>query len=257
MDTLLKNVISVVKQASTLMTGDFNMATKGSISNIVTSNDFVVQNFLKDKLKEILPDSGFICEEDDVYSTESDCWIIDPIDGTTNYSRGLDFCAISVALKQGEDITLGVVYLPYKNELFTAIKGQGAFLNGKTIKVSNRPFEESLLCASFCAYHKENLNVCSKIINETFTQCNDVRRFGSAASELCYIAAGRCELFFEYELSPWDYAAASLILIESGGSLMTLQGKVLEYNHNTGIIAANNDANLKRLHIIVRKYVND
>lgn len=86
-------------------------------------------------------------------------------------------------------------------------------------------------------------------------QCNDVRRFGSAATELCYIALGRCELFFEYELSPWDYAAASLILREAGGFLSTSQGKELEYNNNTGIIAANNDANMKRLFNIVSKYI--
>ena len=99
------------------------------------------------------------------------------------------------------------------------------------------------------------MELCSKIINDTFLLCNDVRRFGSAATELCYIALGRCELFFEYELSPWDYAAASLILKEAGGSLLTSQGKELEYYHNTGIIAANNDVNLKQLNTIVAKYI--
>lgn len=139
--------------------------------------------------------------------------------------------------------------------MFTAVYGEGACYNGKQITVSRRVFEDSIFCSSLCAYHKENMELCSKIINETFLQCNDVRRFGSAATELCYIALGRCELFFEYELSPWDYAASSLILREAGGFILTSHGKELDYYHKTGIIAANNEANLKRLINIVSKYI--
>lgn len=254
---LLEKLTDIVREASSLMKESFEVSTKGILSNIVTTNDKAVQEYIKPRLKELLPDSGFICEEDDYNSIRKNTWIIDPIDGTANYSRGIDLCAISVALKQDANITLGVVYLPFKDELFSAIQGNGALYNGKRITVSPRAFEDSILCSSLCAYHKENMEVCSRIINESFLQCNDVRRFGSAATELCYIALGRCELFFEYDLSPWDYAAASLILREAGGCLTTSQGKELEYNHNTGIIAANDDANLKRLYNIVAKYVKD
>lgn len=252
---ILERLIAIVKEASSFMMDPFFVTVKGSLSNIVTSNDASVQMYIKTRLQDLLPDSGFICEEGDYNSIKNNTWIIDPIDGTANYSRGIDFCAISVALKQNNDISIGVVYLPFKGELFTAIQGKGAFYNGKRIEVSLRSFEDSILCSSLCAYHKKNMKVCSKIINETFLQCNDVRRFGSAATELCYIALGRCELFYEYELSPWDYAAASLILREAGGSLSTSHGKELEYNHNTGIIAANNESNLKRLYNVVSKHV--
>lgn len=252
---VLDRLTGIVREAFTLMKGTYEVTPKGSPSNIVTTNDRAVQEYLKTRLRELLPESGFLCEEDD-YSTErNNTWIIDPIDGTTNYSRGIDLCAISVALKQDANITLGVVYLPFKDEMFTAVQGEGAYYNGKRINVSQRTFEDSILCSSLCAYHKENMELCSKIINDTFLQCNDVRRFGSAATELCYIALGRCELFFEYELSPWDYAAASLILEEAGGCISTSHGKELGYNHNTGIIAANTDANLEQLYEIVSKYV--
>ena len=252
MDTLLNSLIEVVKEASLIMTSDYEIIIKGGLPNIATSNDIAVQKFLFLKLKEILPGSGFLCEEENSSHIKNDTWIIDPIDGTTNYSRGLDSCAISVALMHEADIILGVVYLPYKNELFTAIRGKGAYLNGERIKVSNRPFEDSLLCASLCAYHKEHLDFCLHVIKNAFIQCNDIRRFGSAAMELCYLAVGRCELFFEYELYPWDYAAASLILKEAGGCVSSFGGERLGYCRQTGVLAANNIRNLRRLHEIVR-----
>jgi len=252
---LLESVTGTVREASTLMNKPFEVTHKGNLSNIVTTNDRIVQECLKTRLQDLLPDSGFLCEEDDFNYVRKNTWIIDPIDGTANYSRGIDFCAISVALVQEGKTLMGVVYLPFKDEMFTSIVGKGAYCNHKRINVSRRTFDDSIFCSSLCAYHKENMALCSKIINETFLQCNDVRRFGSAATELCYIAMGRCELFFEYELSPWDYASASLILREAGGYLTDIHGKALDYDHNTGIIAANNMANLKHLGNIVAKYV--
>lgn len=252
---LLESLISIVRNASLLMSSDFDIDTKGSVSNIVTTNDRRVQDFLMTKLIELLPQSGFICEENDTSIIKKNTWIIDPIDGTTNYSRGIDDNAISVALKQNDSILIGVVYLPFKNKMFTAIRGEGAFLNGKRINVSNRSFEDSLFCTSWCAYNKTNLDVCSSIINEVFLQCNDIRRFGSAASELCYLAEGCCELYFEYELYPWDYAAASLILQEAGGFISGLKGNELDFACQTGIIAANDAGNIKKMRDIMAKHI--
>ena len=150
-------------------------------------------------------------------------WIIDPIDGTANYSRGIAQCAISVALKHAADIVLGVVYLPRTGELFTARRGCGAWLNGRRITVSARPFANAVMCTALPVYHKEHTGLCSAIIRDVFMQCNDIRRFGAAAPELCYLAMGRCELYFEYMLSPWDFAAASLIVTEAGGMLAGLR----------------------------------
>ena len=150
---------------------------------------------------------------------------------------------------------MSVVYLPRTNELFQAERGKGAFLNGKPIHVSDRPFQNSIMCTALAVYHKEYAKVCSDIICDTFMQCNDIRRFGAAAPELCYLAMGRCELYFEYLLSPWDYAAASLILTEAGGCLSDLHGQPLTCITPSGVLAANTKENLDRLTSIVSKQI--
>ena len=150
---------------------------------------------------------------------------------------------------------MSVVYLPRTNELFHAERGKGAFLNGKPIHVSDRPFQNSIMCTALAVYHKEYAKVCSDIICDTFLQCNDIRRFGAAAPELCYLAMGRCELYFEYLLSPWDYAAASLILTEAGGCLSDLHGQPLTCITPSGVLAANTKENLDRLTSIVSKHI--
>ena len=128
----LGSLIEVVKEASSLMLTDhFDVAQKGGYSNIVTSSDLAVQEFLCSRLAELMPGSGFLCEEEDMQdATHEYTWIIDPIDGTANYSRGIAQCAICVGLRVGTEMRLGVVYLPRTGELFSAEKGKGAYLNG-------------------------------------------------------------------------------------------------------------------------------
>lgn len=257
----IEQVIGVVREASRLMmTTDFAIREKGDVANIVTSSDVAVQDYLCQHLAELLPGCGFLCEEEDEHDTLREyVWIIDPIDGTANYSRGIDQCAISVGLMQQnlqeghlqQSMLLGVVYLPRTQELFWAEKGRGAWRNGEPIHVSTRTFEQSILCTALAVYHKEYADVCSRIIVEAFRQCNDIRRFGAAAPELCYLAMGRCELYFEYLLSPWDYAAARLILQEAGGHLSNLQAGQLSYTQPSGVLAANTPDNLQRLQSIV------
>lgn len=252
----IEQLISIVREASQLMVTDgFEIEQKGSCSNIVTSSDLAVQNFLCERLLEAMPESGFLCEEKDVSDTSHEyTWIIDPIDGTANYSRGIDQCAICVGLKHADAMQMGVVYVPRADELFYAEKGKGAYLNGKRIHVSDRTFDNAVLCTALPVYHKEYAELCSRIILEAFGQCNDIRRFGACAPELCYVAMGRCELYFEYLLSPWDYAAASLILSEAGGVISSANGSSLCLTKPTGVVAANNRANHQQLLDIVAKY---
>lgn len=311
-------LIEIVREAARLMEGaSFEITSKEGYANIVTSTDVAVQEYLCTNLKELLPGSGFLCEEDDIEevdeltsrqvdklnasdtnnssteqlvnsSTEQYTWIIDPIDGTANFARGIDQCAICVGLgvvNKVDELTskqvnklndseannssttsnsdspsfggvrggfpatiiLGIVYIPRTNELFYAELGKGAFRNGKQIHVSDRPFANGILCTALPVYHKEYAPLCSKIILEAFTQCNDIRRFGACAPELCYLAMGRCEMYFEYLLSPWDFAAASLILTEAGGVIADLNGNAPTYLHPSGIVAANNKENLDRM----------
>lgn len=258
---MLNSVINIVIDASGLMlTDDFRISQKDGAANIVTSSDIAVQEFLCRRLSDLLPGCGFLCEEEDMHDLLHEyTWIIDPIDGTANYSRGIRECAICVGLKHGAVMELAVVYLPRTDELFAAQRGKGAFLHhpqsgrpSVPLRVSDRPFSDSIMCTALAVYHKEYAQVCSDIIRNVFMECNDIRRFGAAAPELCYLAMGRCELYFEYLLSPWDFAAASLILEEAGGVLCNREGLPLDYTKPSGVLAGNSRENLNRLVSIVK-----
>lgn len=254
---ILDDVKSIVINASSLMLKtDFNIKEKGDVANIVTSSDIAVQENLCKELANIIPGCGFLCEEEDLidYSHEY-TWIIDPIDGTCNYARGIDQCAICVGLRNYDKLILGVVYLPRTKEMFHAITGHGAFRNDKPIQVSDRTFANSVMCTALSVYHKEYTKICSDIITDTFLKINDIRRFGAAAPELCYLAMGRCELYFEYLLSPWDYAAASVILKEAGGIITDLKGNEIDGISPSGIIAGNTIENHTKLQHIVMKHM--
>ncbi|MCC8117122.1 MAG: inositol monophosphatase [Bacteroidales bacterium] len=253
----LETLKDIVKEASGLMLTDtFEISQKAGLVNIVTSSDIAVQDFLKQRLAEALPGSGFLCEEEDAHDLKHDyVWVIDPIDGTANYSRGIDQCAISVGLKHGNAIEMGVVYLPRTDEMFYAERGHGAWRNGKQIHVSDRPFADCVMCTALPLYRKQYTDLCSAVIVDFFKQGNDIRRFGAAAPELCYLAMGRIELFFEYCLSPWDFAGASIIVEEAGGCLSNTVGEPLNYTRQSGVLAANSRENLARLQSIVSAHI--
>lgn len=252
----VEDIISIVRSSADMMkSGYADVSMKDGYANIVTSSDIAVQEYLCERLGKLLPGSGFLCEESDINDDGHEyTWIVDPIDGTCNYSRGIAQCAICVGLCHNDDMEIGVVYLPFTGEMFHAERGKGSFLNNRRINVSGRPFEDAVLCCALSVYHKEYARLCSDIILDAFTQCNDIRRFGAAAPELCYLAMGRCELYFEYVLSPWDYAAASLIVTEAGGYVMRADGRHLSPHKPSGIIAANSSESLSRLHDIVQKH---
>lgn len=253
----IDSVIDIVKSASSLMmTREFAIKQKDGVANIVTSSDIAVQKFLIGELSGLLPGCGFVCEEEGVLDPDKEfVWVIDPIDGTTNYARGIDHCAISVGLKHGDDIELGVVYSPSRGELYSAVKGQGAFCNGKPIHVSDRPFEAGIFCSALSVYHKEYAEACSDVILETFSQCNDVRRFGAASVEICFLARGLCELYFEMSLMPWDHSAGLIILREAGGVISNLSGNTPSFSHPDLVCAANSPESHARLLSILRKHI--
>lgn len=259
MKELFEKTKALVLEASHFMMEDFTVSHKGVISDVVTSADYNVQAFLYENLTKLIPGSGFYGEENHLIEIEGKeyVWIVDPIDGTTNFSRHFKFSVISVALKHNEDIVMGLVYNPFTSELFHAIKGEGAFLNGKPIHVSDKPFEDSIFCTALCAYKKELSEVANKILFDTYMECNDFRRMGSCAQELCYIACGRCDIYFEIKLNPWDYSASELILAEAGGYLRGLKLEKLTHFGPSPLIGANNLENLKRLSAIVDRHIKD
>ena len=248
-DITLEQIAEVVREAAGLMVrSGFEVHDKGTRENLVTSSDIAVQHFLTERLGGILPGSGFLCEEEDLADVgHRDVWIIDPIDGTANYARGNENCCISVALVRDSILTAGVVYSPWRGELYCAEKGGGAFCNGKPIHVSGRSYEDGILFTAMSTYRKEFARVCSDIIFDIFMECNDFRRSGSAAVELCLMAAGQAELYFEMRLMPWDYAAASVILEEAGGAICSFDGKAPSLSLPSLIIAANTAENCTRI----------
>ena len=256
---MIDKIKEVVRRASELMVTDgFEISEKGGCENIVTSSDVAVQHYLCEHLKDLIPGAGFRCEEEDL-DTGSDKsgwkWIIDPIDGTANYARAIPECAISVALEHDGEVVAGVVYAPRLGEMYAAEKGKGATCNGRPIHVSDKPFRQGIICTAMSTYHKEFATPCRDIMTDVFMQANDFRRFGSAAVELCFIAAGRADLYFEMRLMPWDYAAAGFILCEAGGCICNLSGEWPSLTRADITIAANSEASLEHLAGIVRKHV--
>lgn len=253
----VESVKDIVTKASALMmTRDFAIEQKGGCANIVTSSDIAVQEFLCRELRALLPGCGFLCEEEDVHDPDKEyVWVIDPIDGTANYSRGIDHCAISVALRHEDEIIMGVIYSPSRSEMYWAEKGKGAWCNGKRLHTSSRPFENGILCTAMSTYRKSLAGVCSDVIMDAYYQCNDVRRFGAASIELCFMAAGIIELYFEMRLQPWDYAAGILLIEEAGGKITGLGGKPLSFDGPDLVCAANSAGNHARLLSIIEKHI--
>lgn len=254
---MLEKTKDIVRRAAELMMRrDFAIEQKGSVENIVTSSDLAVQEFLCRELAAALPGCGFICEEEGVHDPDKEyVWVIDPIDGTANYARGIDACAISVGLRHDEEVILAVIYSPSREEMYWAEKGKGAFCNGKPIHTSSRSFKESILCTAMSTYRKEYADVCSDIIMDAFHQCNDVRRFGAASVELCFLARGLCELYFEMRLQPWDYAAGMLILTEAGGAISSLDGRPMRFDGPDLVCAGNNAENHGKMLSIIRRHL--
>ena len=256
---MLEQVVDIVKEASALMVADhFTVMQKDGLANLVTSSDLAVQHFLTERLAALLPGCGFLCEEEDLRELEEDfVWIIDPIDGTANYARGIADCCISVALSRRGELQLGVVYSPRRGELYSAERGKGAWCNGRPIHVSQRPLADALFCTAMSTYRKEYAKSCSDIIYDIYMQSNDLRRWGSAAVELCLMAAGTIELYFEMRLQPWDYAAAALILSEAGGQIASWDGAAPSLTRASLVVAANRPDSLEALLAAVRRHLPD
>lgn len=216
---------------------------KDGNNNIVTKYDKLIQNILKEKLTKLIPNSIFIGEEnnEDINDIEQNkyVFIVDPIDGTTNFSREFKMSAISVALLKDDEPIIAVCYNPYMREMYTAIKGCGAFLNNKRIHVSSKKLKDGILLAGCAPYYDELRKKSLDIQNRLALIASDYRRYGSAVIELCSIASGKAELYFELKLMPWDYAAASLIIQEAGGKITTINGEKIQYTKPSSIMASN------------------
>ena len=246
LDKIMKDICALVKECGKVILGadreKMAIDTKSGIADLVTEYDTKVQSLLESGLKAILPEARFIGEEGsrDELTEDGYAFIVDPIDGTTNFIKDFHVSAISVALLKGYEVVAGVVYNPYLDEAFYAIKGQGAYCNDKKISVSSQPLSNGLVLFGSAPYDKELFPRTMEILSGYFNKALDIRRCGSAALDLCYVACGRAELYFELVVSPWDFAAGKLIVEEAGGVVTTLDGEPLSFDGKTSILAKNN-----------------
>lgn len=241
---MLNQIIEVVKEAGKIVLSAHNqenaVTAKEGKKNFVTKYDVAVQEFLFRELGKEFPDVEFVGEEgENNLSTNGLRFIIDPIDGTTNFMQDYRCSCISVGLCKGNDVIAGVVYNPYTDELFSAEKGKGAYLNGNSIKVSERLLSDGLALFGTSPYHPENTDETFKLLRKVFDFSRDIRRSGSAAYDICMIACGRCEVFFEKSLQPWDIAAGTLILKEAGGIALNYQGRDISFSTPNDVVFAN------------------
>lgn len=211
-------------------------------ANYVTKVDYLVQDYLTQELVKLIPYSNVIAEESkhNNYSFGKATWIVDPVDGTTNLMYGFNHSAISVALYIEGKSYLGFVYNPFTNEMFYGENGAGAYLNGKKIKVTdNNLLEDCLIDFGTSPYDKSKAKKTFDIIEKAYLLSRDIRRTGSAALDLSYIACGRIDVFFEMNLQPWDFAAGAIILNEAGGKVTNWQNKDIDVLNQSSLLASN------------------
>jgi len=210
--------------------------------DFVSTADRNAEEIIFDALKNARPTYGFMMEESGEIEGDSEFrWIIDPLDGTTNFLHGIPHFSISIALQKGKDIIAGVVYDPIKDEMFTAEKGAGSFMNNKRLRVSSRKdLSQSLLATGipFASHTPEEMVCFQKSLSAIMPRVSGVHRMGSAALDLAYVAAGRYDAYWERGLQPWDMAAGILLVKEAGGYVYDLNDKENMLD-NGSVLAAN------------------
>ena len=243
-EEILNEIITIVKECGAIVKNanqeSLETKTKTSARDVVTNYDVETQNRIIKHLSGKFPNSGFVSEElqNDTFPDNELVFIIDPIDGTMNFTKDMGYSCISVACFKDKKPYVGVVYNPYRDEMFKATLGGGAFCNDKPISVTDRPLSESLVQTNTSAYYPELQEEVIRRINLIMPRCVDIRIEGSGALDICQAAAGRVGLHYEARLSLWDYAAAALILTEAGGEVLDLNGNPISYSlEKTSIIA--------------------
>ncbi|MBS4044333.1 MAG: inositol monophosphatase [Chitinophagaceae bacterium] len=239
-NTLLKATEAAAKIIKENFDSAFTVFNKEGINNLVTEIDHKSEAAIIDVIKADYPDHYILSEEVGAIVQDSEYkWIIDPIDGTVNFANGIPLCCVSIGVEQAGKMILGAVYNPFINELFVAERGLGATLNDKTIRVSNKSeLIKSCMVTGFPYTYLDEPNGPLQVFEKFIRKGIPVRRLGSAAIDLCWVAAGRFDGFYEHQLSAWDSAAGFIIVEEAGGKVTNLKGD--PYNpYKPGLIATN------------------
>lgn len=236
------------------MSGKLNNIHKKGDIDLVTDADLRSEKKVIEIITDNFPQDSILAEESGAQNRASDrVWVIDPLDGTTNFAHGFPAFAVSIALEIRNENCIGVVYNPATQELFEAVKDNGTLLNKKPITVSNTDeLGESLLATGFPYYIREQPQRTLELLSKFIVRAQGLRRAGSAALDLCHLAAGRFDGFWEEGLKPWDTAAGSIIVTEAGGILSDYQGK--DYNSYKDTIIASNGHIHKTILKIIQTY---
>ena len=243
-EELLERVSEAVRRAGALF-GDRELAEQirqKGVTDFVTQVDLTVQEQLRGALRTIAPEVQFMGEEQDNSGLDfgGAVWILDPVDGTMNLIHGFRHSAVSLALAEGGEVTMALVYDPFADELFTALAGRGAFCNGRPISVSGAErLADALVDVGTNPSEREKADRMFRWMRGIYDRCHDVRRMGAASLCLAYVAAGRLDAYVEDGLKPWDYAAGMLLVREAGGMAATPERAEPSLEHGGGSAAAN------------------
>lgn len=234
------------------LNSNFKISNKEGYNNLVTEVDHASEKLIIDTIKRHFPDHYILSEESGEHIMDSEYkWIIDPIDGTVNFANGIPLCCVSIGIEKAEKMVLGAVYNPFLDEMFLAKKGGGATLNGKKLQVTQKDnVATSCLVTGFPYSYLDEPNGPLVVFEKLIRQGVPVRRLGSAAIDLCWVAAGRFDGFYEHKLNAWDSAAGFLMVEEAGGKVTDFEGK--DYSPYQPHIVATNG----KLHGELLDYIN-
>ncbi len=242
MTSELESTLSAAMKAGEVLRAGFGaehaITYKGEV-DFVTEVDKEAEQVIREELLGIFPTHGMLAEEGGELAGEGDArWIVDPLDGTTNYAHGLPIFCVSIALERSGEVVLGVVHDPMHEEIFVAERGRGATLNGEPIKVSDTDELIRALIATGFPYDRAEVPEALELFGRFAVTTQGMRRLGSAALDLCYVASGRIDGYYERGIWPWDLAAGSVILQEAGGKVTDYRGGVLDLEGRQ-IVASN------------------
>jgi len=261
LEKICNQVIELSTEVATFISKEFeqfdtdNIEYKGR-NDLVSYVDKEAEKRLVNQLEKILPEAGFIAEEGSgSRNPKGYNWIVDPLDGTTNFIHGIPFFAISIALIKDDELQLGVVYSVRQKECFHAVKGGKAYCNQQEISVSKtQALNQGLLATGFPYADFDDVSAYMKALEILMQKCHGLRRIGSAALDLSYVAAGRFNAFFEYNLNSWDVAAGALIVQQAGGKVSDFNNGN-DYVFGKQILAAASENSQKEILEIVEKYL--
>ena len=240
---VMEDVLELIKRTKSFIENRERAAhikVKGP-ADYVTQVDTDIQKFLAEELGRLAPEIQFLGEEEGLHEMSGDIyWILDPVDGTTNLIHDYQHSVVSLGLYDKGEITMGIIYDPFREDIYYAKKGRGSFLNGNPIHVSEAAsLSETIIAIGTSPYNKELADENFRRIRSVFEKSQDIRRTGTAALDLAYVACGRTGGFFEPLLNPWDFAAGMLLIAEAGGRITDFAGEPLNLLKKSSVVASN------------------